>query len=662
MSALAVVLRHNGVAAEPEAISALLHAQRARGPDGERYALHGPVVMGERLLHPKALPLAAWPRAQQPVATLDAYTLVWDGRIDNRSELVDLLRSAGESIPPQAQIDDRRLLLHLWRRWGADVLPRLLGDFALAIWDAAQQRLTLARDAMGARPLYYTVQPGYFALASEDEALLCLPGVSPAPNLERVAYALCPAFQDFDWSSSWLAQVRILMPGTALRVDADGTTEHWTWWRWTVPEPARYASDEEALEAFDAVFTQAVADRTRDLDTLGLITSGGIDTATIAVAAARVRAARPLRLFATVQDDPAQCIESRAIEALAQTLHGELIDQRVPSMRGPVSAIDVARFYARAHPVDDSIAVIGMMALAAQRNGQRVLLHGASGDLCFYAPNDTLLRTLAQRGWRAAAEEARAAQRHHTYLQGTPAWRQWVRAAYADGVPPLAKAAWRRLRRWQRGAAFNAVREAGALGERLNLPARMHAASLREDRAAWAYPRLMREHLQALFPIGVLRGLEGYERVAGRYGVELRDPLADRRVIAFCLALPLHWRTRDGWTKYLARRWASAVLPEVCVWRSDKTHLGHLLGAPAGAADVGQAARRASDAALAEAAHEVSQVLAQAAAQQGGQAAELALLVQEYGCGVLAWLDRLASGAPASDAPVDKRAEFAGAP
>jgi hypothetical protein len=144
--------------------------------------------------------------------------------------------------------------------------------------------------------------------------------------------------------------------------------------------------------------------------------------------------------------------------------------------------------------------------------------------------------------------------------------------------------------------------------------------------------------------------------------VELRDPLADRRVIAFCLALPLHWRTRDGWTKYLARRWASAVLPEVCVWRSDKIHLGHLLGEPARAADVGQAARRASDAALAEAADAVAQALAQASAQRGGQVAELAQLVQVYGKGVLAWLDRLANGAPASRAPVPSRAEFGGTP
>ena len=126
----------------------------------------------------------------------------------------------------------------------------------------------------------------------------------------------------------------------------------------------------------------------------------------------------------------------------------------------------------------------------------------------------------------------------------------------------------------------------------------LQAASLRDDRAAWHQPRLVREHLQALFPIGVVRGLEGYERVAGRYGVQLRDPLADRRLISFCLALPLHWRDREGWTKYIARRWASAALPDVCVWRSDKIHLGHLLGFPIRANDAGMRSDRSDVAGL----------------------------------------------------------------
>lgn len=641
MTALAGLLRLDGVAAAPDALAPVLQAQAARGPDGQRQFADGPVVLAERVLHPRALPVAHLPQPLQAVARLGPLTLIWDGRLDNREELLAALGGAGVELPAELACDDRFVLLHLWREFGEDVLPRLLGDFAFALWDAQRRELLLARDAMGARPLYYTAQPAFFALASEDEALLALPGVSPAPNMERVAYALCPAFLDFDWSVSWLAEVRILMPGTSLRVRADGRTDRRTWWAWPLPEPARFARDEEALEAFDAVMTQATRDRTRDLDTIGLITSGGMDTATVAVAAQAVRAGRPLQLFATLQDDPAQCIESRAIEALARTLEADLVGQRVPSMRGPVSAADVRDFYARPHPVDGSISVIGMMCLAARRRDQRVLLHGVSGDLAFYAPDDSLLRTLWHSGLRSAWHEARAAQQHHTYVQGRSPLVQGLRAIYADLAPPRVKAAWRALRRSQRGAAYNALREAGALGRRLRLPERVRAASLREDLEAWPRPRLPRERRQAMFPIGLLRGLEGYERVAGRYGVALRDPLADRRVIAFCLALPQHWLTRDGWTKYIARRWASRVLPEVCVWRSDKIHLGHLLGFPVRRGDEGREALSAC-AALVGAAAEVRAVLADVRAYPGFAASDDALAVEDAAQGLLAWLDHLA--------------------
>lgn len=642
MTALAAVLSFGGRAADAQALAAVLQAQAARGPDGERHLVDGPVALGERLLHPNAVPLPEWPSARQAIARLDRFILIWDGRLDNRDELITALRGVGENLPREVAEDDRQLLLHLWRAFGAEVLPRLLGDFALAIWDTEARELVLARDAMGARPLYYTVRPGYFALASEDEALLATGGVSPEPNIERIAYALCPAFTEFDWSVSWLAQVRILMPGTALRIGANGAQRLWTWWHWPVPEVSRFASDEEALEAFDALVVQSVRDRTRDLDAIGLITSGGMDTATVAVGASRVRAGRPLRFFATVQDDPSQCIESRAIEELARTLDAELIDQRVPSMRGPVSSADVAAFFARPHPVDDGISLIGMMCLAAQRRGQRVLLHGATGDLCFYAPGDTLLRTAREHSWHAAWREARLRQRHHTYEQGRSPMHQLARALYADLAPPAARALWRRLRRWQRGHDLNWVREAGDIGRGLGLAERMQSASLRDDRAAWRQPRLVREHLQALFPIGVVRGLEGYERVAGRYGVQLRDPLADRRLISFCLALPLHWRDREGWTKYIARRWASAALPDVCVWRSDKIHLGHLLGFPIRANNDGMRSDRSDVAGLRHATIAVHAFQAQVGNARGRFPEDVSGVL-EAAERLLAWMDGLSS-------------------
>lgn len=592
MTALAAVLSFGGRAADAQSLAAVLQAQAARGPDGERHLVDGPVALGERLLHPNAVPLPEWPLARQAIARLDRFILIWDGRLDNRDELIAALRGVGENLPREVAEDDRQLLLHLWRAFGTEVLPRLLGDFAFAIWDTEARELLLVRDAMGARPLYYTVQPGFFALASEDEALLALPGVSSDPAPDRLAYALFRGFTAFDWSQSWLREGRILMPGTSLRVRADGLHELATWWHWPVPEPHRFAADEEAIEAFGDVMQQAAADRTRDLNAIGLIASGGLDTAAVAVAAQASRAARPLRMFSAVQDPPGDCLETRAIEALAQTLSAGLHRLRLPALQGMADARDLADFHAQPHPVSATIPLIAMMCLGAARAGQRVLLHGATGDVAMYAPDDYLVRFAAERGWRAAWREAIAAQRHHTYRQGVSPLRQWARSAYDAVVPPAGKLAWREIRRVVREVLpTRDMQPPAELDALLRVRARQRLAMWRDERAAWKSPRTVHEHLACLFPIGVVRGLEGYERVAGRYGVELRDPWADRRVISFCLALPLHLRTREGWTKFIARKWVGRALPDVCVWRSDKSHLGHHLldHAPSAAAALGRA-------------------------------------------------------------------------
>ncbi|MBE2262955.1 MAG: hypothetical protein IAE92_09450 [Burkholderiaceae bacterium] len=578
MTAIAAIVAFKGATPTEHGLDDLLHGMRQRGPDGRRAWSKDAVALGEGLLDPRGRPLSELPSSQREMASLGVLHIAWDGRIDNRAELLAGLMAAGDIRATLAtELPDRELVLMLFRRHGERMPELLLGDFAFAIWNVDSQSLFCARDCMGARPFYYTLQPGYFALASEDEALLALPDMDRSPNMERVAYALCPAFNAFDWQQSWLEQVYILMPGTAITITAERRFRRWNWWRWERPDEQRFESDEQALEAFGAVMEQAVRDRTRDLDSVGVIASGGMDTATVAVAASRVRESRPLRFFSTVDDDLSRCIESRAIEALAKTLGADLNRLHVPSMRGMCSQTDLDAFYERPHPVDASISLVAMMCLGASRTGQRVLLHGATGDLAMHATDDYLLRFAAERGWMTAIAEAQAASKYHTYVAGTSVPRQFARAAYHEWVPAVAKRAWRDLRRTFRGAHANWLCEAGDLGLQVQIARRTRNETHQSERASRAPPRTVAEHLDALLPFGIVRGLEGYERVAGRYGVELRDPWADRRVMAFCLALPIGLLAREGRTKYLARRWVGVELPDECVWRSDKAHLGQYL-------------------------------------------------------------------------------------
>ncbi len=193
MSAIAAVLRFHGEPARRGETERLIAAMSARGPDGAVTWQSGGVALGHGMLHGTPESVA---EVQPLVAADGRFRMIWDGRLDNRDELrreLDLHR-----IVPRDD-SDPELVLQMFVLHGDRTPARLLGDFAFAVWDAVEQRLFCARDHVGARPFYYVFNDDFFALASEDEALLVLPDVSCEPCEDRLIYALVPSFDAFDW-------------------------------------------------------------------------------------------------------------------------------------------------------------------------------------------------------------------------------------------------------------------------------------------------------------------------------------------------------------------------------------------------------------------------------------------------------------------------------
>jgi len=573
MSGFALLLRTNGMIAEPELVSRVTGRLRNPGRDGEVCWHAGPIAARVRQIHatPEALG-APFPA----ISICQRYHIVWDGRLDNRSDLLGWLAARGRTH--RHDVDDGRIAADLFAEEGVASFGRMLGDFAVAVWDKLTQTLTCARDAVGARPFYYTHQAGFFAIASEDEALTVLPGVSGEWHIDRHIYALNPWFSAFDWSQSWSRDVRILMPGWWLKVDTAGRVEQTQYWKWEPRAPVRVSSDDEAVEAFAEVLERAVAARTRGLDRIGIICSGGIDSATVAVGASRVAAGRRIWQYSTLRDDTDNCIESNCIRSIAASLGTEQRFFHVPSFTGVCDRADVENYYQTRHPTDDSISLVGMMCLAAARDGHRVALHGVSGDLALWAPDDYLVQFARERGWRAAWRESALAQRNHTYIAGRSRALSWLRSIYEDFAPPAIKIAWRRAR-WNRRVVMpSSCGEVEGPGYAVNV-----AKTQIEFVATQLYrhghsDRHCHEHADVMAPIGLLRGLEGYQRVASRFGLELRDPFADTQVLDFCLRLRLSVKTHRGWTKWLLRAYCANDLPESVVWNWRKDHLGWLIG------------------------------------------------------------------------------------
>jgi len=570
MSAIAAVLRCHGEPIRDGEIERLIDAMKARGPDGVTVWSDGSVALACAKLHGTPESLAE----QQPLAAVDGrFRMIWDGRLDNRDELRHELSL--HHVQPRDDTDPE-LVLQTYLLHGERTPERLLGDFAFAIWDAQQQRLFCARDHIGARPFYYVLNDHFFALASEDEALLTLEGMSAVPNEDRLIYALVPSFDAFDWKRSWLKDVQILMPGTRMSVDCSRRVRRDVYWRMSIPDsdpPAR--SFESYQSEFAQVFSQAVADRMRSHAPIAAMMSGGMDSASVCAMATRLtraQSAAALSTFSAVEDDDAQCLESISILQMAGRLDLNASFLRVPSLTGFASAVDLAQVYQQyVHPTDASLGLVSMMCLGASRAGHRVLLHGASGDVANEAPLYYLPEVLHTFGMKAALRELKMSAAHHTYLAGLGAPQIVARNAYRALVPEGLKRA--RIRAQERfGAGRNrwrplapSVVDASALDRRM-ARSRIHALSV--------VGKDKNEHYAAMFPIGVLRGLEGYERVAGHFGLEMRDPWADRRVLEFMLRAPVFVKTGDGWTKRVVRAEFEADVGGDVVWRSDKPHLG----------------------------------------------------------------------------------------
>ncbi len=568
MSAVAGILNFHGAPIEPGLIEKLTGAMKRRGPDEQTHWTSGAVALGHCMLRttPESL------EEHQPLLSQhENLVLVWDGRLDNRDELRRDLVAAG-AVPRDDT--DAELALQGYATWGEDCPGRLLGDFAFAVWDAPRRRLFCALDHMGARPFYYVLNRRFFAFASEEEALLELPGVSRQPDEGMILHMLVPAYHSDDNQRFWLKDVRGLRPGQSMTVAADGTNRTKTYWHWEPGEESVYASDQACEEAFLDVFGEAVRCRMRASGDIAAMMSGGMDSASIAAMVKRLLPDMPGKAFHTysaVSDDPETCVETQCIRSLTKDLGGNAHFLSVPSFTGMADVDDLLETaWSRPHPCDNSIVLPAMMCLAASRHGHRVMLHGASGDLTMHVPTRHVAYLLRAGQWRTAWHECRSASRNNTYLRGTSPGLLLLQNAWTAWMPGAIRFLARRLRRGDPLAGSAVDR---GFAERLRLTERLRRQEA-ESRRPFC-PSLQQAHAEVFNAAwGTVLGLSGYERVAGRYGVELRDPWADKRVAEFFLRLPLKYKIRDGWNKYLARVAFAADLEDSVRWRLGKEHLG----------------------------------------------------------------------------------------
>ncbi len=559
MTALALVLHLDGSPVRQDDLARMLAEMARRGPEGEATACDGPVALGARLLAttPEAV---VEPMPFHHLAT--GCRIAGQIRLDNRD---DLLARFGLAQIGRV-VGDGELVVRAWLDWGEDCATHLLGDFAFALWDPRTARVFAARDHLGMRQLIYAHRPGHvFACASSVRAVACAPGIEPRLNELRLAEALI----DFEWgnlTSTFFKDVFRLPPGHCLMVD-DRSLRLREYWRMTPPEPLRLQSDGEYAEAFRDVLAEAVRCRLRGAGPVGSMLSGGMDSGSVVALACRM-VSGPLPVFSSVGPDPAACIETRAIHAalsmpnLAPTLidHANLAPWR-DELLDAWAALE--------EPWDFHMTQPRTAYLAAQRSGVKVVLDGVAGDVVL-GHGSQMARHIRAGRWLRAWKDAQGLNQF--WGKGSAGPLQQVVLATRGAFMPDAL---RTLRQAWRMRTPPALPQDSAVdpgfARRVGLFDSLQADRLADCPRGMSFPE---ERIWSWPRSGLNVGRERYDRVAGHFGVEPRDPFMDRRVVDFCLSLPLDQFQQDGWPKMIQRRATAGLLPDAVRWRRGKEHLG----------------------------------------------------------------------------------------
>ena len=274
-----------GGALPRERLAAMAASLRHRGPDDEGLHQRPGVAIGNRRL--SVIDLAG---GHQPFVSDDGrIAVVQNGELFNYLELAEELRAQGVQLRTAS---DTEVILRLYEREGIACLQRLNGMFAIAIDDAREDALYLARDRIGVKPLYVLEQGDRLLFGSEIKALLAGAATQPALDLEALHHYLTFNYVPPPWTI-WQG-VRHVLPGTWERFDRAGH-ERRRWW-----SLAARREQEHAYEDWAAEFLQILDDATRlrlraDVP-WGAFLSGGVDSSTIVGLMAR-HVARPVRTF-----------------------------------------------------------------------------------------------------------------------------------------------------------------------------------------------------------------------------------------------------------------------------------------------------------------------------------------------------------------------------
>ncbi len=566
MCGIAGILRLEPTSAsiERSTLEAMADALQHRGPDDAAYSIDPAGTCGLAFRRLAIIDLAT---GQQPIGnSAGDIQLVFNGEIYNFRALRDELRAGGAVFRTSG---DAEVIVHAYERWGDACLPRLFGMFAFALWDARRNRLLLARDRFGKKPLHYVVHEGRLLFASEIKALLAAGAprrIDPHALHDYLVLQYVPA------PRSVFAGFRKTPPGCSVAVEHGRVHAAAPYWQ--APPPHSHATPMDWptwRDELDQRLTSAVERRLISDVPLGAFLSGGVDSSLV-VALMRRLGVSPLRTFSIGFTDP-RYDESRWARLVATHFQTEHYEQIVTPHGGDM--LDRLAYHYD-EPFADSSAIPTYYVARYAREHVTVALTGDGGDEAFAGYDRYRAAMLAGRLDRTPRVLRQVASRLFAHLPGGPqrSWRQRMRrfAEVMAADPATRYLAWVNVFAPRDLACAYRPEFAAQLDEAFENPRRWLAGLMADagpdaaaaDRAAYA-------DIRSYLPYDLLTKVDIASMACS---LECRSPLLDHELVEFALRLPLSQRLG----KAALKRYAADLLP-AAILKRPKTGFGVPIGA-----------------------------------------------------------------------------------
>ena len=316
MCGITGVMQFGGAKVESEALRLMCAAMVHRGPDDEGIYTSGPVGIGMRRL--SIVDLAT---GHQPLSNEDGTVwIVFNGEIYNHAPLREKLQSLGHQYSTHS---DTETIVHLYEEYGPDCVQHLRGMFAFGIWDARAQRLFIARDRLGIKPLYYQLTPEHIVFGSEIKVILAFPGTRL--QFERTILPEYLAFGYLSGEQTFYGGIRKLMPGHWMQVDASGPVRIERYW--DLPATQNESRPESYyIQTYREMLEQAVNSHLMSDVPLGVFLSGGVDSSGVAALMTKIRRA-PVETFSVgyKEDAYSELTYARVVANHLNSLHHEVL-------------------------------------------------------------------------------------------------------------------------------------------------------------------------------------------------------------------------------------------------------------------------------------------------------------------------------------------------